>query len=238
MMKCVAIVGLLAVASAAQAGFNTYYSRGDYNGFAANAGETLSFVGGPNNLWTKTYTIGGGSPTATTLPASTRYGGKVATSDYSIEAPAFENVRFETPASGEFTYNFFDQTSWSDGWSPSSGRRLGYTGTTYGWEVMGSWSGFSSPTATTLVGGVYEGQLALAAGSYEFKFRKAGDWDINVGGNGLAHNSGNGSFLADVAGTYTFRLDLSNGRWQVVPAPGAMALLGLGGLVAARRRRN
>lgn len=74
--------------------------------------------------------------------------------------------------------------------------------------------------------------LPNLGGSVEFRIRSI---------NGVAANGGainvNGTFRVTgyfVGGTFDRNMQLTG---IVVPAPGAMALLGLGGLVAARRRR-
>ena len=81
--------------------------------------------------------------------------------------------------------------------------------------------------------------MTLAPGNYDYKFRYAGDWDINIGVDTTGNNRNNLSLTSPINGSTTirFRLDLPNGRVQAIPGPGAAALLGLGGLVATRRRR-
>lgn len=239
MKMCVSVVGLLAVSAAAQAGtVSPFYATGGWNGFTFPSGAVMTQI--DSVKWSKTYTIAPGAATDTTVPGNTEYFGKGSRPGFTDDAPSFgQAAKFVTPSSGSITFNLFDQTSWSDGWLPSDRRRFGYAGTTYDWDLMGSWNGFSSPTDLTSLGnGVYEGQITLTAGNYSYKFRRDNDWGYNIGDNGFGHDAGNVNFTAGVDAVYTFRLDLPNGRFQVVPAPGAAALLGLGGLVAARRRRN
>lgn len=221
-----AAAAVAALTGSAMAG-STYYVQGTWNGYAFDT--PMGFQGGVK--WSRALSLTPGS----------RQNGLATNVGYSIQAPpAFGDARFEVPASGQVTANFFDQTSWSDGWLPDNQRRFGIEGTTNGWEIMGSWSGFSSPTAMMAVGGgVYEGTISLAPGNYTYKFRYAGDWDINIGADTLGNNRADIAFTSPINGStdIKFRLDLPNGRFQTIPAPGAMALLGLGGLVAGRRRR-
>ncbi len=221
------VLAAAAVAALAGSSLAQPFVQGTWNGYAFDT--PMTFMGGVK--WSHTLTMTPGS----------RHNGLAATAGYATQAPpAFADARWEVPASGQVTVNFFDQDSWSDGWLPTNQRRFGLEGLTNSWEVMGSWNGFSAGTLLTPVGGgVYEATLNLAPGNYEWKFRYAGDWDINIGVNTLGNNQGNASVDSPINGNsnITFRLDLPNGRIQAIPTPGALALLGLGGLMATRRRR-
>ena len=77
------------------------------------------------------------------------------------------------------------------------------------------------------------------AGSYEFKFREAASWDISIGGD-FGNSAGNNTIVTALDNQdVIFELDLPNGRWNatVVPEPTTMLLLGLGSLVAIRRKK-
>ena len=102
---------------------------------------------------------------------------------------------------------------------------------TYGGAaVMTGYATFSSLTSH-----LYDifGTMSLANGTYHVAMHDAyGDgwaWGSYVGG--LAIHTGSASFPSS-AGSY------ASFSFTIVPAPGAMALLGLAGLAARRRRRD
>jgi len=88
---------------------------------------------------------------------------------------------------------------------------------------------FVSNTATSIFGTI-TGTLDLAAGTYNVQMQDTyGDgwaWGTFVGG--LAIGSGSASLPSGSAASFNF---------SVVPAPGALALLGLAGLAGTRRRK-
>lgn len=219
---------------------DVFYARGSWNGF--DLSDPMDDQGG--GLFTKTITG---------LTAGTEYDFKVANPGYTQEAPVGpHNVRLVADANGEINMRFWDVTSWSDGWSPSDQRRVGYLDhDQYDWELMGSWSGFATPTAVIDLGnGLHRAEIELAesATGYGFKFRKEDDWDTTIGAN-FGNFGPNAQTGPIAAGTWRFELDLPNGRWRVVsagggggsavPEPGSLALALIVGLVAcgvARRR--
>lgn len=205
-----------------------YFVRGTFNGWTNSTDPMVDMGGGK---WS--YVVNGLTP-------GVSYQFKATTDDWSFNAPA-SNIEAVAGASGQLVVNFFPNISWSDGWSPTGGPRAGYEDPGYGWEIMGSFNGWSSPvlSLTPMGGGLFTGQMSFAPGSYEFKFRKAGDWGANVG-----NDFGNGSNIpltVTDSNPIQFMLDLPNGRWDVnpVPEPATMAALGAGlAAVAARRRRR
>ncbi len=164
---------------------------------------------------------------------------KIAVEDWSLSAPG-SNGKVMVDAAGEINFHFWDNETWADGWEPSTKRRVGYDDPGHGWDIMGSFNGWSDPvlTLSDLGGGMYGGELALDAGTYEWKFRKAGDWSIAIGddfGNSAADNMTTVDNDGDIWG---FELDLPGGRWRTffVPEPASLSLLALGTLLAVRRR--
>ena len=99
---------------------------------------------------------------------------------------------------------------------------------------FGLWS-----TSAQLSGYVTAFQMDLAAGTYTVAMQDS--W-----GDGWVWNSATGSDAFNVAGnladdqtgvTFAMQSASASGTFTVVPAPGALALLGLAGL-ASRRKRN
>jgi hypothetical protein len=92
----------------------------------------------------------------------------------------------------------------------------------YDWEVVGSFNswpgtGDSNYYMTDMTNGLHVGTFSFPTpGEYQFKFRKQGSWDASIG-----QDFGNGNNIPlriwDANETVTFRLDLPNGRYQVVP---------------------
>ncbi len=226
-MKTVFALAAIALA-AGTAGADSYVLRGEMNGWGG--GGDIPFVD-----------QGGGQykAIATGLTPNGLYEFKATTPDWSFSGPG-SNARAAADASGNMTIFWYPNTVWADGWNPTGGPRVGYADSgTHGWDLMGSINGWLSPFGVLADqgGGLYSATLSLAAGTYDFKFRKAGDWAVSVGGD-FGNSAGNASFTAG-ANPVKFELDLPNGRWRVtdVPTPGSLVLAGAAGLVALRRRR-
>jgi hypothetical protein len=222
MKRLVLTLALIASAFAAQA---QYYARGDFNGWGTGNPLTDNLDG--------TYST---SITGGTSGAYLEW--KIAVGDWSSAWPN-DNVKSVYDSSGNYTFHF-RPGSVSDGWNPGNDR-VGYSDPGHGWELMGAFNSWSSPVAlTSLGGGLYSGTLTIASpGSTEFKFRKAGDWEVSVGQH-FGKAAPNASVVTTTPNELVqFSLDLPNGRWQttVVPEPTAFALLGLGGLLLAFRRK-
>lgn len=151
------------------------------------------------------------------------------------------DMRGVADGSGMLDVWFYDNPAPNDGWWPNS-QRVGMSAQgAVSYEIMGAFNGWSSPvTSLTDQGnGIYTGGVFANAGSYDFKFRKAGDWAVNMGQE-FGDNSNNlNAVVANNGDWVAFTLDTKGGRlkFEVVPTPGAMALLGLGGLIIGRRRR-
>jgi uncharacterized protein YjbI with pentapeptide repeats len=211
-----------------QAAPKELYARGTWNGF--DQSNPLVHQGDGH------YEV-----TVTGLAPGALHNFKVADADYSLIVPAgtSNDVRLAADANGEINLHFWDPTTaWTDGWFPVYEPRVGYDDPNqFDWELMGSfnaWTGGAAWFMTDEGSGLHRIEVALAAGSYEFKFRKQGDWGISIGDN-FGNSAANATTGALAAGNYAFELDLPNGRWRVspvgggssaaIPEPAAIALM-------------
>ncbi|HVT30003.1 MAG TPA: PEP-CTERM sorting domain-containing protein, partial [Lacipirellulaceae bacterium] len=189
-----------------------FFARGTFN----NYDESIPMTDEGGNVW---------DATVTGLTPGTAYNYKLANDDYSQDAPqgAFRDGTVPANDNGEIHFHLFNQTTWSDGWNPSDTRRAGFDDPhQFNWELMGDLgdgSGYvSHGIMTDEGGGLYSIDATIAAdGTWPFKFRKEGDWGINIGVD-FANNGADASTGMVTAGTYEFDLDLRNGRWRVIPA--------------------
>lgn len=230
-MKSV-VLGLGALCAAAtlvQA--QPFYVRGEFNGWSGTTDLMADMGGGMYQATISGLTPGQG------------YQHKATVDDWSFNAPqSGDNALAVANAAGQLVVNFFPATSWADGWMPAAEARIGYVDSgMHGWDIMGDFNGWASPVGlmSNLGGGVYQIVVAASVGPHDFKFRKDGDWNVSVGAT-FGHLASNANATVNPGDTgLLLTLDLPNGRWQAtsVPAPSAIALLGLGGLVATRRRR-
>jgi len=226
-MKKVVLAGALVVsAAAATATAQPYYAKGDYNGWSS--ANMLTLVAGDHY-----------STIVTGLNPGDRHEFKGANDDWSFNGPFDGNVQARADANGEIEVHFYATNSHGDGWLPEGMPRTGFTDTNLtGWEIMGDFNGWSAAVATfaDIGGGIMEASWAATAGNHEFKARRTGDWDVGIG-NEFAGSGANIQFdIGAGGGTYTMRIDTAGGRYQLVPAPASLALLGLGGLAIRRRR--
>jgi hypothetical protein len=220
-MRIASFVAALALFAAPA--FADFYIAGDFNGWNA-AGQLMNEV--VPGQWQTTVTNAPG-----------RHEFKVTIGEWSQAWPG-NNARTDFGDDGELTINFYP-TPAADGWNPPA-NRVGYSGDAIaGWEVIGSFNGWSSPVVQLdpLGGGAFSGQYVVpTAGTYFFKFREFNNWDVSIGSD--FSNSGYDIQL-DVAADATpilFELDLPGGRWRtsVIPEPAALLML-LAGLTLRRR---
>jgi hypothetical protein len=130
----------------------------------------------------------------------------------------------------------------SDGWFPAA-NRVTSDAPESAWTAVGDWQGWVNNNPTTAMtfvsGGIYSYTAVIAPGSYQYKAVNTGSWNA-IGSDSRSVNAGTLGFTTDaVNNQVTFLVDAAAGtiRVDVVPAPASMALLGLGGFIAARRRR-
>jgi hypothetical protein len=225
---------LSVVLMAATAVGQPYNARGSFNGW----GETPM-----NDDMDGSYsvTIGG-------LGAGARHNFKVAFNDWASSWPG-SDARTAADGAGNINLHFYPG-AFGDGWSPASDR-VGYDDHgQFGWEIMGSFNGWDAGTdtaarqMTNVGGGLYSVDYTIAsAGSYDFKFRESGSWDISVGGD-FGNSAGNANITTTQNNQIVrFMLDLPNGRWTTIAIPEPATLLAATcGVVAtallARRRRR
>lgn len=208
-----------------------FYVRGEFNNW------DTSFLMAEEGDGLYTYHATGLTPGATYLF-------KIATDDWSTDWPG-SDARVMAAANGEITFRAFDNQSWIDGWQPDGVRRVGYSDSgLHGWALAGDMNGWDPDITwhlTDMGNGLYEGAFFLAAGDYDYKFRKDDDWEISIGGD-FGNSAGNIFLNVTEADTYIFQLDLWNGRHSVsvIPEPGTYAVifgaLALFGAFVYRRR--
>jgi len=195
-------VSMMAAPVAAQ---GPWYAKGTFQTNQWSTDNPMTDLGGGH--WTTTVTG---------LFDNQNFEYKLATADWSASSPGGNGV-VTTNAAGEITFHMWDQTTWTDGWFPNNARRVGYNDPLqYGWQVMGSFNGWSTGLNMTTSGsGLYSYEGPFNAGFYDFKFRKAEDWGINMGYDFTNAPSGNNSFAVATTGdVWHFDLDLPNGRWR------------------------
>ena len=206
-----------------------YYVRGEFNGWNNNT-DAMTQVG--PNAWA--YTVTGLNP-------GQGYEFKATVDDWSTNAPG-SNARHTADSNGELTVYLYDTTAHNDGWNPEGRWRLGYEDSgNFDWELIGEMNGWNAGAGwslTDLGNGIHQADFALAAGTYQWKFRSIGDWGYSIGddfGNAASNNSI--TLAQDALVRYT--LDLPHGRWttEIIPAPATLVLGAFAGIVAVRRRR-
>ncbi|MBL1216833.1 MAG: hypothetical protein D8M59_04990 [Planctomycetes bacterium] len=223
---CAAAVAAMATSAMA----DTYYVRGDFNGWSNNADPMVQT--GPNSY---EYLVTGLTP-------GQAYEFKATVDDWSMSAPG-SNAKHVADANGELFVTLFDTDSHGDGWNPEGKWRLGYAdGGAFDWEIVGDmngWGGGSDWHLADYGGGWHWRIVSLSAGTYQFKFRQQGSWDFNIGDD-FGNSAGNNEIFLAEDSQVEFVLDLVNGRWtaHVIPTPGSAMILGVAGLCFVPRRRR
>lgn len=205
-------LALVTASVALAAGPGPFYGRGGYYdaGWSADDGNKLTLSAG---VWTGAVT----SPMAAGY-----YEGKVAVGDWSESYPNSNQPVFIS-GPGDIVHWTFDTNVYADGWSPST--NIAYNdhmvapGMTF--EVIGSapeTGGWSSGVAAAKVGDIWGVEIMIAAaGSYEVKFRKTGDWSINVGADGFGTNSNNYGYTTTLPNQpVLFQFNQVTGRMRAV----------------------
>ena len=231
MRRSIAVPVLLAMLSLPAYAAGPYYARGGY--YAGTAGvwgvdqgnqlfdDGLHGDGAANDGVYGAYVI-------SDQPAGV-YGFKLANPDWSEVYPLnpsypTSNAVVWTDGPGDTVHFTLDINAVQDGWQPSSGAvatdQFAPPGTMF--EVIGSapeTGSWNSGVAAELVGSVWRTTLTIAdPGSYAFKFRAVGTWDIcNFGihynmfiGDNFSHQTVNPNT------TIRFEMDVATGRGRAL----------------------
>lgn len=209
-----ALIAGLGIASALPSLAQPYYATGAFQGWAPGA-NVMS--GGPT---TYTYIITGGTPGAyhewkvtgaTWADPNWPGGGK--------------NVKVKYDAGGSNTV-YFTPGGIVDGWLPIA-NRIGYADPgNMSWELAGEfngWGGGAGYDLPSIGNGVYSNSVVIAtAGTYQFKFRSLGAWDV-ANGVDFGHDGANATVTTtNSPQTVPFVYDVPNGRFLIgnlVPPP-------------------
>jgi hypothetical protein len=202
---------LVSAVSALASGPGPFFAAGDYcaDGWNAGAGNGLTLSAG---VWS------GAVPSPN---AAGSYQGKVMVAGWSESYPA-SNQPINISGPGDIVNWTFDTNVHSDGWLPAQdivmNDHMIPAGTTF--EVIGAapeTGGWGSGVAATLTGSIWSVEIVIAnAGTYDVKFRKTGDWGLNVGSDGVGTNSNNFSYTTTVSNQpVLFRFNQATGRSRI-----------------------
>jgi hypothetical protein len=150
---------------------------------------------------------------------------KAASSNWASSWPA-NNMKIKGDADGTNTFYFYPGTP-GDGWLPLA-NRVGFADPgNMAWEVAGDfngWSGGAGYQLNSIGSGVYSNGIVIAtAGTYQFKIRSLGAWDIAFGSPDMGHNNANASITTtNSPQTVPIVVDVVNGRFligELAPPP-------------------
>jgi MYXO-CTERM domain-containing protein len=231
--------GTLAVAASVATG--DFFAPGIDNGWDFNGNAMVETFAG-SGVWQHTAT--GQTPGAQLLWDILSEAG-----NWDSKVHPAGNQWGTVDGAGEVTLTL-DTNTYNDGWMPASYRVYTSTLASDSWAATGSWVAaagmgndwdLGTAPAMTLNGGLFEVTIpagTLAAGTYDWKPVANGGWDSTGDGTGVNVNAGNTQFTIDGLSDTILQLDPSNGTVRAIPTPGALALVGVGGLAASRRRRR
>jgi hypothetical protein len=213
-LKKITLIAGLAAASVFTIQAQPYYATGAFQGWTPGANL---MNGGPAVY---DYTITGGT-------AGTYHELKVTGATWGDPnwPGAGKNLKIKYDAGGSNSIYFYPGAI-IDGWLPV-GNRIGFADPgNMSWELAGAfngWSGGAGYELNSVGNGVYSNSIVIAtAGTYEFKFRSLGAWDV-ANGVDFGHDGANASITTtNSPQTVPFVYDLPNGRFLVgnlVPPP-------------------
>jgi MYXO-CTERM domain-containing protein len=238
-----AAAGLLAAASSVAVG--DFFAPGADNGWdigGATSAMTETFLG--SGIWN--YAANPGTPGTRTTWNVVATAGDWGSQLYTSDQWGFYD------GGGNVTLTL-DTNTYNDGWLPTTNRITTSTAGSLAWVVTGNWvaaagvgGDWDLGTAPSLVsggGGILEYTVTgLPAGSYAWKAvanPSDGNWDtITEDVSTTVAGSDNLFSVSGPADVIIMQIDTSNGTARSIPTPGALALVGVGGLAATRRRRR
>ncbi len=155
----------------------------------------------------------------TGLFAGAEYEFKATVDDWSMSAPG-SNAKAAADDFDEIHVFLYDTMTHGDGWLPEEQWRVGYNDSNiFGWEIAGEMNGWDPAQfdweLTDMGNGLHVGEFTLDPGTYQWKFRKQGDWSISIGDN-FGNAAGNNTVIVTGSDPIRFELDLPGGRFRVV----------------------
>lgn len=234
-----AAAGLLAVATSTTLG---WFAPGANNGWDTNAAMTETFAG--SGIWQYTASgLAAGARTEWNLIATA--------GDWGSQAYGSNQWGYADGA-GDVTITI-DTNTYADGWLPATNRISTNTAGSLGFAVTGNfqaaaglggdWDIGAAPAMVSGGGSILQYSLTgLPAGTYDWKpvhLGPSGEWDTVTADSSSTVAGGNNQFsVAGPADVVIMQMDYGNGTVRVIPTPGALALVGVSGLAATRRRRR
>ncbi|MBK7367324.1 MAG: hypothetical protein IPJ04_05260 [Candidatus Eisenbacteria bacterium] len=216
MKKIATIVSALMLVSAVSAyasGPGPFYAPGDYVSPNWTPGDPSCALSLSAGVWSGSIAASVGAGT---------YQGKVAVAGWSESYPA-SNVALFITGSGESIAWTFDTNTYADGWLPATDIVLTDHSYPAGitWEAIGAapeTGGWGSGVAMTQSGNIWSVTVNIASvGSYDVKWRKTGDWSLNVGTDGVGTNANNFNYTTTVPNQpVTFQFNQATGRSRIV----------------------
>lgn len=228
MKKILLMLMVCMIGAAAWADFaTTPHLAGEFNSWDAGANPMTDMGGGIFSL-----SISG-------LLAGQRQEFKITDGTWDSNFPG-PNSWYYADADGNITVTF-NTNDVSDGWAPSQ-YRLGLSVDPGAWTVAGSFQGWDNANPATAMtdmgGGIYMLSQSLDAGDYWWKAVVTGTWD-SISWDNRSVGTGDWGFSLTETSTVNFYVDALTGvaRYEVIPEPATMALLGLGALLTIRRKK-
>ncbi|MFN8588942.1 MAG: hypothetical protein U0704_14210 [Candidatus Eisenbacteria bacterium] len=203
---------LVSAVSAFASGPGPFYAPGDYVTPNWTPGDPSCALSNTAGVWTGNVAASVGAGT---------YFAKVAVAGWSESYPNSNTPLFFN-GSGEIVWWSFDTNVHADGWLPAQDIVIS-DHSIPSWmtfEVIGAapeTGGWGSGVAMTKTGNIWAATINIGSvGTYEVKFRKTGDWGVNVGTDGYGTNGANFSYTTTVPNQpVTFEFNAATGRSRI-----------------------